>query len=504
MRHVVVGVLQRPFQALGLQRDEFVAAGFLMGFQRVAISHDIPPRTGKSYYCRRRPDPGQAPVSAAAAAVRYFFSPPMPVQHSRAIVSHAWPILIAQLASMGMMVIDTVLLGHHGTVDLAAVAVGGGIYIAVVFALVGILQAVAPTVAHHVGAPREHEVAGRCSRRYGWPALLLPGMLILWFPDPILALSTIEPAVEESCASPAHHRLRHAGGAALPDLLFLLQCAAPAAAADADQPLQHAAAWRPLRGRWCRAFSPNRSARSAAGFPTPSELGRLPGWRPRGSPSRPRWPLQTLRQLAGAALDDDARTAAPRLPMGFSNFVEITSFITPDRALRRATGGDGGESQPPHRRQPRGALLRCRWPRHRHAGAGGAGRRRPRLGVARGPPSAPACCLPGGLSTLLGGLLWLAAEPLAFAYTSDPAVRRVSLVADRLHRAHRISARVQTVARLLLRGCQDHLRADAEYTVAFWASAFRRLVAGFRAPQPMGVEGFWLASLASLCRRLLR
>lgn len=39
------------------------------------------------------------------------------------------PMLIAQLASMGMMVIDTVLLGHYGTEDLAAVAVGGGIYI---------------------------------------------------------------------------------------------------------------------------------------------------------------------------------------------------------------------------------------------------------------------------------------------------------------------------------------------------------------------------------------
>ncbi|MDQ5915609.1 MAG: multidrug resistance protein family, partial [Pseudomonadota bacterium] len=117
---------------------------------------------------------------------------------SRSIVAHAWPILIAQLASMGMMVIDTVLLGHYGTVDLAAVAVGGGIYIAVVFALVGILQAVAPTVAHHVGAKRESEVAGALQQTV-WLALALslPGMLILWFPDPILALSTIEPAVDE-------------------------------------------------------------------------------------------------------------------------------------------------------------------------------------------------------------------------------------------------------------------------------------------------------------------
>ena len=45
---------------------------------------------------------------------------------SRLILLHAAPMLIAQLASMGMMVIDTVLLGHHGTEDLAAVAVGGG------------------------------------------------------------------------------------------------------------------------------------------------------------------------------------------------------------------------------------------------------------------------------------------------------------------------------------------------------------------------------------------
>jgi len=29
---------------------------------------------------------------------------------ARSIVAHAWPILIAQLASMGMMVIDTAVL----------------------------------------------------------------------------------------------------------------------------------------------------------------------------------------------------------------------------------------------------------------------------------------------------------------------------------------------------------------------------------------------------------
>jgi MATE family multidrug resistance protein len=84
----------------------------------------------------------------------------MLAHHSRLILAHATPMLLAQLSSMGMMIIDTALLGHYGTDDLAAVAVGGGIYISVVFALAGILQAIAPTVAHLHGAGRQREIAG--------------------------------------------------------------------------------------------------------------------------------------------------------------------------------------------------------------------------------------------------------------------------------------------------------------------------------------------------------
>ena len=73
----------------------------------------------------------------------------------RLILTQALPMLVAQVSSMGMMIIDTVLLGHYGTEDLAAVAIGSGIYIAVLFALVGVVQAVAPVVAHHKGGARD-------------------------------------------------------------------------------------------------------------------------------------------------------------------------------------------------------------------------------------------------------------------------------------------------------------------------------------------------------------
>ena len=81
------------------------------------------------------------------------------LQQSRQIFSLAIPILIAQLASISMAIIDTAMLGHFRTEDLAGVAVGAGIYVAILLALVGIVQAVAPIVAHHKGAQRDDKIA---------------------------------------------------------------------------------------------------------------------------------------------------------------------------------------------------------------------------------------------------------------------------------------------------------------------------------------------------------
>ena len=116
---------------------------------------------------------------------------------AQGLIAHAFPILIAQLASIGMMVVDTVVLGHFNSVDLAAVAIGGGIQISVVFALVGVLQAVAPVVAHLHGARRDDEVANVLQQGF-WLAVLLalPGVLFLRHPDAVLGISTMDAAVE--------------------------------------------------------------------------------------------------------------------------------------------------------------------------------------------------------------------------------------------------------------------------------------------------------------------
>ncbi len=96
---------------------------------------------------------------------------------ARGLIAHAFPILIAQLSSIGMMVIDTAVLGHVSALDLAAVAIGGGIHVALVFALAGVLQAVGPVVAHLHGARRDGEVAGVLHQGF-WLAMLLSGVKV--------------------------------------------------------------------------------------------------------------------------------------------------------------------------------------------------------------------------------------------------------------------------------------------------------------------------------------
>ena len=63
-----------------------------------------------------------------------------------------WPILIGQLATMGMSVVEVAMAGHVSAQALAGVSLGTSIWIMVIITLIGITLAVNPVVSHHVGA----------------------------------------------------------------------------------------------------------------------------------------------------------------------------------------------------------------------------------------------------------------------------------------------------------------------------------------------------------------
>jgi MATE family multidrug resistance protein len=424
----------------------------------------------------------------------------MLVQQSRLILAHAMPMLMAQLVSMGMMVIDTVLLGHHGAEDLAAVAVGGGVYISVVFALAGILQAVAPVVAQRHGAGRDDEIAGALWQAL-WLALCLavPGVLILRHPEPFLALSTIDAAVENKARAylatlaiglPAlllyrtFHAFCNALGRPRPLLLISL----------GNTALHGVLAWSLVTGRWggealgvlgcgiSNAVVGWFSMLCAVGymhFGAPFKPYRLfAGWQ------TPRCrPVRELLRLG--------------MPMGFANLVEISSFTL----MALFVAPLGATAVAGHRIVANLAAICYMLPlalgiatlaRVGHA-VGARDWRRAEGAIAAG------MLLAGALSALLGLLLWLAAAPLIALYTDNAAVRAVSLALIGYVALYQIFDAVQTVATHALRGYRITFIPMLVAVLCFWGvGLYGGWWLAFKADPPLGVGGFWLASLLSL------
>ena len=106
------------------------------------------------------------------------------------IVLLGWPVLIAQLAVMANGVIDTIMAGHYSARALATVGLGSSIYFSIFVTLMGVLIALTPITAQHFGAGR-HDAITHDVRQGVWTALLMTmiGELLLYYPDPFLALS---------------------------------------------------------------------------------------------------------------------------------------------------------------------------------------------------------------------------------------------------------------------------------------------------------------------------
>lgn len=70
----------------------------------------------------------------------------------KALWQLAWPVLIGQLATVGMSVSDVAMTGHYSADDLAAVALGASLWAIVLVTVMGIMIAINAVVAHEVGA----------------------------------------------------------------------------------------------------------------------------------------------------------------------------------------------------------------------------------------------------------------------------------------------------------------------------------------------------------------
>ena len=96
----------------------------------------------------------------------------------RQLVRLAAPLVFTQLAQMGMGVVDTVMAGRLGAVNLAGVALGGVVFWPLLLLVAGVVMSLTPTVSQLHGSGRSHE-AGEAVRQVLWIALVAGALLVL-------------------------------------------------------------------------------------------------------------------------------------------------------------------------------------------------------------------------------------------------------------------------------------------------------------------------------------
>ena len=89
----------------------------------------------------------------------------------------ATPLILGQLSSIGMNVIDTLLAGHLDARTLAAVAIGTGLWSLAIVAAIGVMLALPPSVAQLAGAGQRERI-GPLFRQALWLAFVL-GLVLL-------------------------------------------------------------------------------------------------------------------------------------------------------------------------------------------------------------------------------------------------------------------------------------------------------------------------------------
>ncbi|MGN6841780.1 MATE family efflux transporter, partial [Neisseria sp. P0021.S006] len=169
------------------------------------------------------------------------FAFPVFLKETRLLTALALPMLLAQVAQVGIGFVDTVMAGGAGKEDLAAVALGSSAFSTIYITFMGVMAALNPMIAQLYGAGKTEEV-GKTGMQGIWFGLCLGvfGMLLMWaMITPFRHWLTLNNYVEDtmaqymfftSLAMPAAmiHRALHAYASSLnrPRVIMLVSFAA--------------------------------------------------------------------------------------------------------------------------------------------------------------------------------------------------------------------------------------------------------------------------------------
>ncbi len=417
---------------------------------------------------------------------------------ARDIMKLGWPVLIGQLAVMANGVIDTVMAGRLGPTDLAAVGIGSSIYFSVFVTLMGVLIALTPVVAQLYGA-RKYAAIGEEVRQSLWLGafLTLLAFVLIYFPDPFLALAQVEPEVEEktrrylrtiALGVPAMliFRVFYSFSTAVsrPRVIMVLNLVGLALKVPLNLVFMYGHLGMPALGgpgcavsttliAWVTAVAGWAYCRKSAGY---APYGVFLHW------SWPNWREQVRFLKIG-------------LPIGFTFLVDVTSFTFMALFIARL----GTQSSGGHQIAANLAALMYMVPLATASAAGvlvgqaiGAGDlRRARLtgllGIAGG----------FGVACAAGLTVWLGRDTIAGLYTGDAEVRAIAATLLAFVACYHLFDAVSAIAVSVLRGYRKTFVPMLCNIATLWGLGLGggyALAFGHVGRAPMGAPGFWLAA----------
>ncbi|TCJ11956.1 MATE family efflux transporter [Parasulfuritortus cantonensis] len=418
------------------------------------------------------------------------------------LVRLAWPVYVAQIATMASAAIDTVMAGRLSAVDLAVVGVASSIQVTILMSLAGVLFALPALIAHSQGAGRPAEV-GRDVHQSLWIAFVLcvVAVLLLMHPEPFLAMSDLRPDVEAKVRAYLDASVWGVPGFMAFRIFFGFSAGIGEPRAVMAYNLVALALKPPLNALFMYGFLglPAMGAPGCA-VATSVEISLIAVLAWAGCLGNRRY--AGYRLGAPLARPDYAAIAAYLklgVPIALTFIADITAFTFMALFIARL----GPAVSAAHQIAANLAALAFMLPLSiGNASAILAGQA---LGAGQ-PGRARRVCGRGlGLGLVCGGLtslaFWLGAPWIAAFYTGAEAVRRLAAPLIVLVAAYHLADTVQAIAVNALRGYKRTAIPMVIYTTSLWGLGLGGgVLLGLtdRLGPARGAAGFWLAGIASL------
>ena len=421
---------------------------------------------------------------------------------ARDIVKLGWPVLVGQLAVMINGVIDTVMAGRLSAEDLAAVGIGASIYISVFVTLMGVLIALTPVVAQLYGA-RRYAAIGEEVRQSLWLGTFLTSVafVLIYFPDPFLALAQVAPEVEAKTRTylrviaigvPAMLLFRvfysFSTAVSRPRVIMVLNLLGLALKVPLNLVFMHGYLGMPAFGGPGCAYSTTIIAWATAA------LAWAYCWKGNGYDAYgvfARWSWPNWRE--------QVRLLQIGLPIGFTFLVDVTSFTFMALFIARL----GTVSSGSHQIAANFTALIYMMPLAMSSAVGVL------VGQAIGAGNPHRARLTGlmgigaglGIAFCVGLGVWLGRDAIAGLYTRDSQVQAVAATLLAFVAFYHLFDATSAIAVSALRGYKKTVVPMLCNIIALWGMGLGGgyvLAFGLSGRAAMGAPGFWLGAIAGM------